>query len=481
MANEKYLDILFKGGKVNIPLADQIEGFLTGGSKGTSLSRAAARYANTGKLPLSYKVGQAVKTGAPKMVRTGGGIAGGITAGLNELGAYNDIQKANMIRDNKIMNAHLYDPVDLRNSERFYRDRAKATNVGTGLGALGGLPFGSVGIATGAGLGGTIERAAQELGAKLHGFDKKDLVDPYAINEIFTITKTAPVKKAQNKKQQPTTSTNKNKNTSNSLNKYSNIQRGGGGMSPDFVNNLVATKGLNAGVEPSDIEIGEAEQLDTTPQSTAIDGVLEYMRNRQDKLQPYMDKLNEFVDNYKDYNKGYEDTDIFFRGLAGWTGNPAWATYAKDHNPASTEATQIDLYRKLAEQDLAEEDKYQEILGNIAMAEAMGLPPEAALANPKMISNNIQMQKLQQTLQTRREIANLNAREKELDRQARIAMKQGDWKNAQLLQGMRNEASMKRTILEGASYGDPANINNALKALGYGIRLDNTGNGEVSY
>jgi hypothetical protein len=205
------------------------------------------------------------------------------------------------------------------------------------------------------------------------------------------------------------------------------------------------------------------------------------MKNRQDKLQPYMDKLNEFVDNYKDYNKGYEDTDIFFRGLAGWTGNPAWATYAKDHNPASTEATQIDLYRKLAEQDLAEDDKYQEILGNIAMAEAMGLPPEAALANPKMISNNIQMQKLQQTLQTRREIANLNAREKELDRQARIAMKQGDWKNAQLLQGMRNEASMKRTILEGASYGDPANINNALKALGYGIRLDDTGNDEVSY
>ena len=112
----------------------------------------------------------------------------------------------------------------------------------------------------------------------------------------------------------------------------------------------------------------------------------------------------------------------------------------------------------------------------------MGLPPEAALANPKMISNNIQMQKLQQTLQTRREIANLNAREKELDRQARIAMKQGDWKNAQLLQGMRNEASMKRAILEGASYGDPANINNALKALGYkDIKLDNTNGGEISY
>lgn len=472
MANEKYLDMLFKGGKVNIPLADQIEGFLTGGGKGTPLSRAAARYANTGKLPLSYKVGRAVKTGTPKMVRTGGGIVGGITAGLNELGAYNDTQKANMIKDNKIMNAHLYNPIDLRNSERFYRDRAKATNAGTGLGALTGLPFGGVGIATGAGLGGTIERAAQELGAKLHGFNKKDLIDPYVVNDLFTITKTAPAKKPQNKKQQPNKVAPDKPNITNNSN---------GGNMDNFINNLVATNGLNAGSEPNNIELGEAEQLNTTPQSIAVDGILEYMKNRQDKLQPYMDKLNEFVDSYKDYNKGYEDTDIFFRGLAGWTGNPAWASYAKDHNPTSTEATQIDLYRKLAEQDLSEDDKYQEILGNIAMAEAMGLPPEAALANPKMISNNIQMQKLQQTLQTRREIANLNAREKELDRQARIAMKQGDWKNAQLLQGMRNEASMKRTILEGASYGDPANVNNALKALGYDIRLDNTSNGEVSY
>ena len=119
MVNEKYLDILFKGGKVNIPLADQIEGFLTGGGRGTSLSRAAGKYATTGKLPLSYNVGQAIKAGVPKLARTGGGIIGGITAGLNELGAYNDTRKANMIRDNKIMNAHLFDPVDLRNSEKF--------------------------------------------------------------------------------------------------------------------------------------------------------------------------------------------------------------------------------------------------------------------------------------------------------------------------------------------------------------------------
>lgn len=472
MVNEKYLDILFKGGKINIPLADQVEGFLTGGGKGTPLSRAAAKYANTGKLPLSYKTGQVIKSNAPKIVKGGGRLVGGITAGVNSLGAYNDINKANMIRDGKIMNAHLYDPVDLRNSEKFYRDRAKYTNLGTALGGITGIPFGGAGIATGAGLGGTIERAAQELGAKLHGFNKKDLVDPYAINELFTITKTAPAKKPQNKKQQP----NKVVQTQPSIN-----NGGASGDMESFINNLVSTNGLNANEIPEVIDDTVVEQSNTIPQSTTMDGILEYIKNRQDKLQPYRDKLNEFVDNYKDYNKGYEDTDIFFRGLAGWTGNPAWATYAKDHNTAFTEATQLDLYRKLAEQDLAEDDRYQEILGNVAIAEAMGLPPEAALANPKMISNNIQMQKLQQTLQTRIEIANLNAREKELDRQARIAMKQGDWKNAQLLQGMRNEASMKRTILEGASYGNPANINNALKALGYNIQLDNTDNGEVSY
>lgn len=476
MANEKYLDILFKGGKVNIPLADQIEGFLTGGGKGTPLSRAAARYATTGDLPLSYKVGQAIKAGTPKLLRTGGGVIGGITAGLNELGAYNDIQKANMIRDNKIKNANLYDPIDLRNSERFYRDRARATNLGTGLGALGGLPFGGVGIATGAGLGGTIERAAQELGAKLHGFNKKDLVDPYAINEIFTITKTAPMINTNKSNQ------NKSKQSPKVKPKQSRLNNNTGGSMENSTNNLVATNGLNTNEIPETIDSGTVEQLNTPPQSTTIDGILEYMRNRQDKLQPYMDKLNEFVSNYDDIRKQYANFDRYYTGLAGWSNNPAWAEYAKRHNPVDTEATQIDLYRKLAEQDLAEDDKYQEILGNIAMAESMGLPPEAALANPKMISNNIQMQKLQQTLQTRREIANLNAREKELDRKARIAMKQGDWKNAQLLQGMRNEASMKRTILEGASYGDPANINNALKALGYkDIQLDNTNGGEISY
>ena len=287
---------------------------------------------------------------------------------------------------------------------------------------------------------------------------------------MFTITKESP--KTTKKPNKPANKSNVKTASNNPV--YSNPAQ----STEDFMNNLVATRGLD--ISEAIPEEQQQEQLPVNASQDKINTILEYIQNRQEKLQPYMDKLNEFVDNYKDYNKGYEDTDIFFRGLAGWTGNPAWASYAKDHNPASTEATQIDLYRKLAEQDLAEEDKYQEILGNIAMAESMGLPPEAALANPKMIANNIQMQKLQQTLQTRREIANLNAREKELDRQARIAMKQGDWRNAQLLQDMRNEASMKRTILEGASYGDPNQINSALEALGYGIRL-NAPNDEISY
>lgn len=467
MANAKDIDNLFNKEK-NVSKAVK---------SAVGTVKKTAKAASKAKVAPSGVGGWLMKTG-----KTLGGLGAGAVTGANWYASNRDLDRANALKSGNFPNSSLYSKSDIDKSEKYYRNLGHNTRIGTAMGAtIGGLLGGKQGALYGSSLGGSYGRNLTDAGVALANLlganwdTENNLIDPYKIAEATTIVKQSP------SQQTATTNANQNKQAGNSLNKYSNVRRGGGGMSPEHVNNLVATKGLNAGSEPSDIEVGEAEQLNTTPQSTAMDGILEYMKNRQDKLQPYMDKLNEFVDNYKDYNKGYEDTDIFFRGLAGWTGNPAWATYAKDHNPASTEATQIDLYRKLAEQGLAEDDKYQEILGNIAMAESMGMRPEAAFANPKMISNNIQMQKLQQTLQTRREIANLNAREKELDRQVKVALRQGDWKNAQLLQGMRNEASMKRAVLESSAIGNPTNINNALKALGYDIQLDNTGNGEVSY
>lgn len=448
MANSKEIDKLFNKGK-NITKAVKsavgTSGTNTGSNLVSNITKAGA--------DLYSKIPAPIKT-AGKWTGRSAAALGAIGTGL---GTYVDIDKSKRLKRGDFDNANMYNPVDIKNSQTYYNLRAYPALVGEIAGAIGGSVLGGpIGAMVGSSALGTYSKwLTDKMTPKKV---KERLINPYDTDNTPVEINTGIVYNP-----------NKNKNSKSATSRYiyGDPMRGyNGGNSEGFINNLVAAKGLNAdGQQQDNIE----EQLqEPEQQSIAINGILDYLQQRKDKMQPYIDSLNEFTSNYGDMQKQYANLDRYYTGLAGWSGNQAWADYAKRHNPVETEATQIDLYRKLAEQELAEEDKYRQILGNIAVAESIGLRPEAALADPKMISNNIQMQKLQQTLQVRREIANLNAHIKDLDRQARVAMKQGDWENAQILRDAMDRASMKRQIVESAAMAqDPSAIAGALQALGY--------------
>lgn len=202
------------------------------------------------------------------------------------------------------------------------------------------------------------------------------------------------------------------------------------------------------------------------PSAQDVSDILKYYQSREEALQPYMDNLSNFANRYRDIQDYYRNLDRYYTGLAGWSGNDRWADFAKRHNPVEIEATQTDLYNKLAQQDIANDDMIREAIGNATIAQSLGLPIEAGLSNDKMFNSAVQMRKVQEQIQARKDLAEANNKIKLYDIQIRKAIADGRLANARYLQSMRDKAAMDRTYLTTLAYGNN-DVYNALRSFGY--------------
>lgn len=207
-------------------------------------------------------------------------------------------------------------------------------------------------------------------------------------------------------------------------------------------------------------------QQTSQPSGQDVNDILKYYQSREDALQPYIDNLSNFADRYRDMQDYYRNLDRYYTGLAGWSGNDRWADFARRHNPVEIEATQTDLYNKLAQQDIDNDDMIREAIGNATIAQYLGLPIEAGLGNDKMFNSAVQMRKIQEQIQARKDLAEANNKIKLYDIQIRKAIADGKLANARYLQSMRNKAAMDRTYLTTLAYGN-SDVYDALRSFGY--------------
>ena len=155
--------------------------------------------------------------------------------------------------------------------------------------------------------------------------------------------------------------------------------RGIGGQPTTKAQALALAQQLGGGI-PMDA------QQDTDTQQANINAINDYVSKLQEINQPYIESLQKFADNYGDLYNQNQLYNRRMRDLSAITGSPLWYQSAKDYNPLEVEATKIDLQKKIQDAQAGDLNAINEIMGNLAMAQEMGLPPEAAFANKNLLT-----------------------------------------------------------------------------------------------
>lgn len=139
-----------------------------------------------------------------------------------------------------------------------------------------------------------------------------------------------------------------------------------------------------------------AQQLGSNPPTTSqqevdtqqanINAINDYVSKLQDINRPYIDALKNYSDRYDDLVKNNFNAQRYFTAMAGLTGNNNYSRLADSINPLVIEGNKIDLQKKIQDAQAGDLNAINEIMGNLAMAQEMGLPPEAAFANKNLLT-----------------------------------------------------------------------------------------------
>jgi hypothetical protein len=117
-----------------------------------------------------------------------------------------------------------------------------------------------------------------------------------------------------------------------------------------------------------------------------MDAINDYVSKLQEINQPYLDALKGYLDNYDNLYNQNQLASRRLRDISAITGDPIWYQSSKDYNPMLAEANKVELQKKVQEAQAGDLNAINEIMGNLAMAQEMGLPPEAAFANKNLLT-----------------------------------------------------------------------------------------------
>lgn len=186
-------------------------------------------------------------------------------------------------------------------------------------------------------------------------------------------------------------------------------------------------------------------QQEADAQKANMDAINDYISKLQEINQPYINALQGYYDNYDNMLKEYQARKRYWQGIASITGNPKWGTMAEAYNPIANEANKVDLQKKIQDAQAGDLNAINEIMGNLAMAEEMGLSPEAAFANKNLLT----AMTMRDRNLTNREIAQLNNAAK-----LQIALQNAQ--NRLAVQNLRNQGGMTNALIYAGQYGQPA-------------------------
>lgn len=186
-------------------------------------------------------------------------------------------------------------------------------------------------------------------------------------------------------------------------------------------------------------------QQETDAQQANIDAINNYVSKLQEINQPYLDALKGYLDNYNNLYNQNQLAARRLRDVSAITGDPIWYQSSKDYNPMLAEANKVDLQKKIQEAQAGDLNAINEIMGNLAMAQEMGLSPEAAFANKNLLT----AMTMRDRNLTNREIAQLNNAAK-----LQIALQNAQ--NRLAVQKLRNQGGITNALIYAGQYGQPA-------------------------
>ena len=130
----------------------------------------------------------------------------------------------------------------------------------------------------------------------------------------------------------------------------------------------------------------KATQQEPTQQQTNIDAINDYISKLQEINQPYINSLQKYMDNYNDMLDQRQRAARFWQGAASLTGNPAWANIGRQYDVLTNEANKVAIIKQIQDAQAGDVNAINEIMGNLALAKELNLPPEAAFANKNLLT-----------------------------------------------------------------------------------------------
>lgn len=374
------------------------------GETGAGLSRA-------GKATLG-----GLKAGA-KWVGKASPYAG---AGITAIDAARSFQIANELENMK----KLYQDIP-QEAIDFYRNKGKAISAGAGVGGIGGGIMGSgvfsaPGAALGIGLGGMAGGGLYNLSQLKNRY--KDYYNSPEYQKIL----------------QDYNGTLKGGGTSSSTSTGGKGSNGTGGQSTTQAQAQALAQQLSGNAPV-------VNQQDADTQQANIQAINDYVSRLQEINQPYIESLQRFADNYGDLYNQNQLYNRRMRDLSAITGSPLWYQSAKDYNPLEVEATKVDLQKKIQDAQAGDINAINDIMGNLAVAQEMGLPPEAAFANKNLL-----------TAMTMRDKNLTNKEIAELNNAAKMQIALQNYANRLAVQNLRNQGGLQNALVWAGQYGQQA-------------------------
>lgn len=129
-----------------------------------------------------------------------------------------------------------------------------------------------------------------------------------------------------------------------------------------------------------------ANQQDADTQQANMQAINNYISKLQEINQPYINSLQKYMDNYNDMLDQRQRAARFWQGAASLTGNPAWANIGRQYDALTNEANKVAIIKQIQDAQTGDVNAINEVMGNLALAKELNLPPEAAFANKNLLT-----------------------------------------------------------------------------------------------
>lgn len=297
------------------------------------------------------------KTGAKWVGKASPYVGAGVTA----IDAARSFQIANELENMKQMYPNIpQEAID------FYRNKGKAISAGAGVGGIGGGILGSgvfsaPGAALGIGLGGMAGGGIYNLSQLNNKY--KDYYNSPEFQKIL----------------QDYNGKGINDNSNNNNINKTKMNSGVSGQPTTQQQALALAQQL--GANPPGVQQTEGEE-----QQSNLNAINDYVSKLQNVNQPYIDALQKLSSNYDDLVRRNFNAQRYFTAMAGLSGNQGYTRLADALNPINNEINKLNTLKALRDAQAGDINAINEVMGNLAMAQEMGLPPEAAFANKNLLT-----------------------------------------------------------------------------------------------